>query len=826
MAAICVDPAFGGSYTSALYLGLFTSHGLTSCEHSETTRPALPYMPPSRPLLLAFLLLVPSGLAPAQPFLGPLLGPSQAERPSQLDASPADGTLPPVAEAVDPKAQLRSKQTAVKERLRLAQRQAEEQKQGDMVQDEATEKKVEQLSKQDVLLAQLAAATKQQEELQKSKEDLTKRLDKLRTSGPEEKPPYKFSLLDKLSDSLAVERDRLETAASAVSTSQDRLERARRILAKEEQDRRQAKEQLEQNSDAAKTPPLSKALKIAELESEAAKTTVELREKELQTARINEEVQKLATTLLEEKLAQIRPQVQFTKADLDERRADIKKRQDRIEEQLQLATRNTNYIESQWSDARRRLEAAADPTPALRAEVDARVAEQEAIQRQKNLWTQELEHLGLETAGWRSRYKLATEEFKSDQLAEQSDEVRTALSQLRDYQKVLEQQVEDDRKAISALATRIDAAKEDEAVWLRRQSQAINNRLEAGYAQLTNLDGTIRLYEKIDSAIVKRMGGFSLQEFGLTAWRSVKEVWNREIASSGDSSITVGKVILGILLGALGLFFSRRLSRTLGRRVLPKFGVEAGPAAALESLAFYALLLVSALMALRFVNVPLTIFTFLGGAVAIGVGFGSQNIVNNFISGLILLTERPIRVGDIVEVGELAGTVKAIGMRSTRVITGANLEIILPNSSLLENNVVNWTLSDSTVRCCVPVGVAYGSPTRDVQKWLRHAADHHGLVLNKPDPFVWFVGFGESSLDFELHFFIMMRSLAERKTIESDIRHMIDGLLKEAGIVIAFPQRDIHLDTSQPLEVRMVPPEPANEPDKELPTGLAGPKAA
>lgn len=776
------------------------------------------------PVFIAVLsLTIPTDWSVGQPFLGPLLSAPEVDRSPESTQSPGDRATDLVSSpAIVPAEGLSTRRSEVTEQLRLAQRQADSQPEGDKVQADATDKQVEQLSKQDVLLAQLESATKQQQELQKSKANLTQRLDKLRTSGPEEKPPYKFSLLDKLSDSLAVERDRLETAGSTVRTSQDRLERSRKTLSKEEQDRRQAKETLDQNSDPAKTPALSKSLKLTELERDAAKTTVELREKELQTARLNKEVQELSTTLLEEKIAQIRPQVRFTKVDLDERRADVKKRQQKIEEEIQLASRTTNYIESQWADARRRLESAADPTPSLRAEVDARGAEQEAIQRKKNLWNKELEHLGLEHAGWKRRYSLATEELTSDQLAEEADEVGTALSQLRDYQKVLEQQVDDDRKAISALSTRIDAAKEDEAAWLRRQSQAISERLEAGYNQLTNLDGTIRLYEKINAAITQRTGGFSLQEFGLTSWRWVSGVWNREIASAGDSSITVGKVVLGVLLGALGLVFSRRLSRTLGRRILPKFGVEAGPAAALESLAFYALLLVSALMALRFVNVPLTIFTFLGGAVAIGVGFGSQNIINNFISGLILLTERPIRVGDVIEVGELAGTVKTIGMRSTRIITGANLEIILPNSSLLENNVVNWTLSDTTVRCTVPVGVAYGSPTRDVVKWLRHAADHHGRVLNKPEPFVWFVGFGESSLDFQLNFFVTIRSISERITIESDIRHMIDGLLKEANIVIAFPQRDIHLDASKPIEVSMVPPEPEREPD----TGLAAKKVA
>jgi small-conductance mechanosensitive channel len=206
------------------------------------------------------------------------------------------------------------------------------------------------------------------------------------------------------------------------------------------------------------------------------------------------------------------------------------------------------------------------------------------------------------------------------------------------------------------------------------------------------------------------------------------------------------------------------------------------------------------------VKVPLTAFTVLGGAVALGVGFGSQNIINNFISGLILLAERPVKVGDLIQLGDLFGNIEHIGARSTRVRTGSNLEIIVPNSTFLQNNVINFTLSSDKVRTLVEVGVVYGSPTVTVTQLLRRAVVETGRVSKDPPPIILFTGFGDNSLNFEVHFWIRMRTVMDRLQVESAVRYRVDQLFREEGIVIAFPQRDVHLDTASPLQIQMVEP--------------------
>jgi small-conductance mechanosensitive channel len=227
-------------------------------------------------------------------------------------------------------------------------------------------------------------------------------------------------------------------------------------------------------------------------------------------------------------------------------------------------------------------------------------------------------------------------------------------------------------------------------------------------------------------------------------------------------------------------------------------------AAAVEKVINYFTVFLIVLFALRVVNIPLTLFTFLGGAVAIGVGFGAQNLINNFISGFIIMAEQPIKIGDLIEIEGNFAMVEEIGARCTRIRTGGNVQILVPNSSFLEKNIINWTHSDKEVRAQITIGVVYGSPVREAERLLLQVADEHKRVRKVPKPFVLFADFGDSSLIFDLYFWISMDRIMDRRIIESDIRFRIDELFREAGIVIAFPQRDIHLDTNKPLEFRLL----------------------
>jgi len=210
-------------------------------------------------------------------------------------------------------------------------------------------------------------------------------------------------------------------------------------------------------------------------------------------------------------------------------------------------------------------------------------------------------------------------------------------------------------------------------------------------------------------------------------------------------------------------------------------------------------LVVLAITTLELLNVPLTAFAFVSGAIAIGVGFGAQNIINNFISGWILMWEKPIRIGDFLEVGDAYGTVESINTRSTLIRRTDGVHLLIPNSALLENTVVNWTLIDDLARTQVRVGVAYGSPVKQVAELIRQATEEHETILDDPAPVVLFEDFGDNSLVFDVFFWINAVGERDLRAIRSDIRFRISELFEANNIVVAFPQRDVHLDGSLTL---------------------------
>ena len=292
-----------------------------------------------------------------------------------------------------------------------------------------------------------------------------------------------------------------------------------------------------------------------------------------------------------------------------------------------------------------------------------------------------------------------------------------------------------------------------------------------------------------------------------TIRKGLTGIWDFKIATIDNSAITTGTILIGLLFLVIGLILAKFLSRRIVKKMAEKAHIEKSIQFTIERLSFYVMLIVFSLFAMRLANLPITIFTLLGGALAIGIGFGSQNIVSNFISGLILMFERPIKVGDFVEIDSLFGEVVDIGMRSTHIHTFGNKRYIVPNSSFLEKNVVNWTHQTSKfVRMNVKVGLAYGSPVERARELLIKAACDLDTVLSDGAgriPEVYFMDFGDNSLLFELNYWIKLQNLGDFKTIQSDLRFSINKYLAEEGIVIAFPQRDVHLYPQGVLSVEL-----------------------
>jgi small-conductance mechanosensitive channel len=274
------------------------------------------------------------------------------------------------------------------------------------------------------------------------------------------------------------------------------------------------------------------------------------------------------------------------------------------------------------------------------------------------------------------------------------------------------------------------------------------------------------------------------------------EAWTGVMAFSfniGELTISMEIVLMVACVLYLTIILSWLIQAFLDAEVMTPQGMEHGVKFAIKTLIHYSLILIGFLFAISVAGIDMSKFAILAGALGVGIGFGLQNIVNNFLSGLILLFERPVKVGDMVSLEDQWGTITRIGLRSTVVETFDRSEIILPNSELIAQRVVNWTFSSHVVRVVLPVGVAYGTPLAKVLEVLMKAARDNEDILDNPAPSAIFTGFGDSSINFELRAWIA--DVNQRLRIRSELGLAIDRHFRDNGIVIPFPQRDLHVQS-------------------------------
>jgi small-conductance mechanosensitive channel len=261
--------------------------------------------------------------------------------------------------------------------------------------------------------------------------------------------------------------------------------------------------------------------------------------------------------------------------------------------------------------------------------------------------------------------------------------------------------------------------------------------------------------------------------------------------SAGEVTLTVGAVVLALVVVGVTWLLTKLIRFVLDCEVLPRLDLRAGVAIAISTVVGYVLVVIGAVLALAALGVDLTKVTLLAGALGVGVGLGLQNVVNNFASGLMLMIERPVNVGDQVDVGGVVGEVRRIGVRSSTIRTLQGAEIIVPNADLVSKQVTNWTLSDRGRRYDIDVAVAYGADPTRVLKLLEQAAAAVAQVRQHPAPVAAFTGFGDNALDFRLHAWV--ESVDVGVQAQNGLRTAILEALRDAGIEIPFPQRDVRV---------------------------------
>ena len=308
---------------------------------------------------------------------------------------------------------------------------------------------------------------------------------------------------------------------------------------------------------------------------------------------------------------------------------------------------------------------------------------------------------------------------------------------------------------------------------------------------IRRLFGRLKLEANFIAIVTTILSLCALVFFTVTAINAagIPLAWNDPIPGV---SLSLIQIFLLIALLIAVFWFSSRTKHFLFNRFLVNSGLDRSLQYAIAQLVSNLVLIVGIFVVLENTGIHLGALTVFAGAVGVGVGFGLQNIASNFISGLVILAERPITIGDRVEVAGIIGQVQKINARSTVVVTNDNIATIVPNQKFIDSPVTNWTYGDPRVRFRLPVGVAYGSDVEKVRDTLIAAASANAQALSDPAPSVFFVAFGESSLDFELVVWSDEMSHRPRR-FRSDLNFAIEKNLREAGIEIPFPQRDLHI---------------------------------
>ncbi|HCY78040.1 MAG TPA: mechanosensitive ion channel protein MscS [Ignavibacteriales bacterium] len=279
----------------------------------------------------------------------------------------------------------------------------------------------------------------------------------------------------------------------------------------------------------------------------------------------------------------------------------------------------------------------------------------------------------------------------------------------------------------------------------------------------------------------------------------IEELWqtiNKPIFSLGNFNFSIWTLLYLLLLLFLLFFITSKLKKWFVYKVFAKSNVELGVRIAVATIIRYLIVLIGLFVILQTLGIDLSSVTILAGALGIGIGFGLQNVTNNFVSGLIILFERPIKVGDRIEVGNINGDVKKISLRATQIITNDNISVIVPNSEFISSTVINWSHSDRNIRFNIPVSVSYNEDPEKIRNVLLEVVDANTGILKNPKPEVLFDEYSDSSINFNLRVWTN-EYINKPALLKSQLYYEIFKRFRKEGIEIPFPQRDLHIKNTE-----------------------------
>ncbi|MBD0305414.1 MAG: mechanosensitive ion channel [Nitrospiraceae bacterium] len=627
-----------------------------------------------------------------------------------------------------------------------------------------------------------------------------------------ESPPYSILMTDQLWDQTFSLRLAVEGLQSQLSLIELRSERARGSLRIAEERLRQASERLEAKKAPAEAAQARWAYSLLELRKRVASVMVTAAE--------------FSRKRVEEELAETRARLSFAQRQLEtaERNVvfseeDFNKVHSRLSQERQALERELEHTieeqREQWhalEEAQRQLETQlARPSPKgsrekppsrsvrLKTAVELQRAQSDTVTLKVDLLKQMLDVVEGERQLWESRFAVSRAAEPGD-AREAYLRFKPLFSNFQASRDALRQQITVISNQISEQENRLNNASSSEKPQLLailkayRQREALYNRA------LDRVDLAARFLERWKSEFKEQRKELPLsarfEDWSKQAWDISKAMWNFEVFAAEDTievdgkkitgrrSVTVGKIIsaLGILI--VGYWICLYLARFIGRLAATRMGMAPEVANLVRQWTQASLISLLVLVSLISVKIPLTIFAFLGGAFAIGVGFGAQTLLKNLISGILILIERPLRVGDLIEVDNIRGRVTTIGLRSSTVRDAKGIETLIPNSNFLERHLTNWTYSSQISRFSLRLGVSYDSSTHQVVELLADIAKQHPQVLKLPQPQVLLDEFGNNAFIFTLNYWLEIRLDVDPGEVASELRFMIEKSFMEAGLKV------------------------------------------
>jgi len=737
----------------------------------------------------AALILCIAALAGAQPVLiGPALQSS-----SPVEPGPAPASATPT-----------EKHAQNAERLRLAQRQLE----ANGASDNTAAQEVAFYRTREAVLAQQDVVEQRIKDLESRKIELEAQL----KSPQAIDKACTFAELDRMKDDLAADQsrdalvaDKLTSAKANVDTAQSALDE---LLIK----RRQAQAALENGKDGPRAAELAAAAKHVEQEAELAAELLSLRKREVDREQLTQDVLHLSVDIQKDQIARLSPLVLFSEQDYQEQIDNIAENEEAAANALAAAQEQLRSIEPQRIEAKEQLDAATDANRALLTE------KYQALRRTKlrlsdevNSQIQRQQQLAELRLAWARRYQIATDHRDStdsdvfNQLKTQQKETKAVLNELASGLRTQIGWMGEVREVLTSVNKKAETAAKDPSEvlpWIQEQQQQLEEMQRIYERNLVSIEETRRVHEKLLDEINASLKKLTPTTIALGAWYQFKTVWDHPF-HIGTQLITVGMAVQGLVTLAVGWVLSRFVSALVAYRLLKRFRLSKDATSAIKSLVFYSMLTAVVLQSLRTVNVDLTAFTIVGGALAIGVGFGSQALINNFIGGLIMLAERPVRLGERINFGGMDGIVEDVGFRCTKLRTNTDHLVTIPNSTLVNEKIenvdrrrrirrkLNLPLTYNISRQALAAAV---QAVRDIlqEKDIRERI-HPGIGFEEFLPRVFFNEFAAESLNIQVVYWYEPVNWWAYMEHAERVNYRIMEEFERLGIDFAFPSKTTYV---------------------------------